>query len=233
GYSVGGCSRSPRFRLGRVGGGARWCDRRRIAHRLEPCAPDGGKRRSDGSRNWAQGAGTEGSLNQRCFGSRDGLRRHAALNLQRGGIRSIDSSDDPGAPRGVADGREGANQRRGIPASLYIGGGGRVSHRRCDQPPSLSIGLSLYSNYRRDRRSDGGGKNPPAEGRGVDSGAGYRCQYGIRLARKFRYDDQALACRAGGGKRRDCRAVGPGGIYIGDEYLGRAQGVLPCHGWGL
>src|SRR5262249_51719308 len=107
------------------------------------------------------------------------------------------------------------------------------SHRRCDQPPSLSIGLSLYSNYRRARRSDGGGKNPPAQRRGFDPDVGYRRQYGIRPTRKLRYDDQASACRASGRKRRDCRAAGAGGIYIGDEYLRSTPGVLSCHGGGL
>src|SRR6267142_2825571 len=72
GYPVGGYSCGPWFRLRRIGGGAGGSDGGGIAHRAEPCASDGRKGRIHGSRNWTQGTGTEGSLNQRCFRPRDG-----------------------------------------------------------------------------------------------------------------------------------------------------------------
>ena len=119
GYSVGGYSCGPWFRLRRIRGGARGYYRRGLAHRAEPCAPDGRKGRIHGLRNWAQGPGAEGSLNQRRFRPCDGLRRHAALHIQGGSLWLIDSPDDAGAPRGFADGRERENQRRRISAGLY------------------------------------------------------------------------------------------------------------------
>ena len=44
------------------------------------------------------------------------------------------------------------------------------------------------------------------------------------LRENFRHDDQAFACGASGGKRRNGRAAGAGGIHVGDEYPGSAAG---------
>ena len=90
---------------------------------------------------------------------------------------------------------------------------GRVPHRRCDQSAPLPVRFSLDRYDGRDWAAVAAAQKFAPEGGCFAARIRDRGKHVIRIARKFRNDDQTIACRPGGAKRRDGRAAWTRRLY--------------------